>query len=217
MGAARAGSKRRRRATKPKHPWDHWSQVKEAEEADHYALIQRVRRDRPNDPAVNHLIDVESVVRKLWRALACGKNVDNRARALYRAATGRHDDTEARRMVIAAIQQVAWPTDQRVDALLWGVNSRRLPIATDTLITSFVCMQIPRMKDAVARLKENPAAVATAVRKCRSGRGRPKAGGPAGSKWSAIAEVLQLAGLGKLDEKAVEQLWKEHGPKEKKG
>ncbi len=76
MGAARAGSKRRRRATKPKPAWNRWSQVKEAEEAEHYALMQRVMRDRPNDPAVDDLIRVELVVRELWRALDSDKNVD---------------------------------------------------------------------------------------------------------------------------------------------
>jgi hypothetical protein len=189
-----------------------WSEVCDVE-AEHYELVHRVIRDR-RGRAVDELIRVNIFVRELWRALDRGEDVDERARALYRAVTGRHDDTEARRVVISAIQRVARHTDAHIGAMLWGGDPQRVPTATDVQIAGLVCLDIRRLGEPAARLEKHPSAVALAVRQWRRGRGRPSRGGPArpvGSKWSAVAAVLQLAGLGKLDEKAVEQLWKTHG------
>jgi hypothetical protein len=187
--------------------------VSDAEEK-HFDLVLRVSRERPRDDAVvDQLIRVGIFVRELWRALDRGENVGARVGALYRATTGRHDTTEARLMVVVAIQRVAQRTDAQIGAMLWGGDPRRVPTATDVQISMLVCMQIQQPRDAAKRLAEHPAAVASAVRKWRRGRGRPKVGEPAGSKWFAIAKVLGLAGLGNVDEKAVKQLWKEHGLK----
>lgn len=190
-------------------PWSDLSDV----EAEHYELVHRVIRDRRGQ-AVEELIRVDNFVRELWRALDRGEDVNRRARALYRVVTGRQDDTEARRAVIAAIQRVARRTDAEIGAVLWAGDPGRAPTATDAQIGGLVCLDIRRLGDASTRLEAHPSAVALAVRMWRRGRGRPSrgvTGRAVGSKWSAVAEVLELAGLGRLDEKAVEQLWRTHG------
>lgn len=175
----------------------------------HFDWLVTARAKVTGDEAAMHaysqLVAVLQEVCEVGHALARGEDVIERIGTIYRAAAGIQEETEDRRRVVIAVSGVARVVDQQWSELIGR------PV-DDATLTELVCRQLetgPR-RDVAQRLRQHPVAVATAVRLWRRKPGRPRKGESVGSKAAALAKVLQLGGLGRLDEKTVEQLIKEH-------
>jgi hypothetical protein len=136
---------------------------------------------------------------------------------LKRAATGRDAATSARLQLAFAVSLVAAHEDETWASMLVA-SPHRTEAALDDLLCRLVCSylvgptaHLPRV---ASKLERHPAAVARAVRASRKPRGRPKNGSPRmPTRWRALADLERIAGLGARSEEAVEQSWKDHGPK----
>lgn len=167
-------------------------------------------------PDFDRLLHVQFVVRDLGRALARGEDVADDVAALYRAATKREEDKDARRSLMISVAMVAKHDDATWGAISGSGDGQGLTgKVTDRQLADLVIGYLARppfnLTAAAERLQKYPADVALAVRLWRRGRGRPKRGEPAGSKWAAIATLLRLAGLGTVDEEIIERYWVAHG------
>lgn len=191
---------------------------------EHKARVMRVIRAQKGATANDQIIHIEGVIADLWRALDEDEDTSiaiGLIEKIYAAATGRIDDNDARRLLIWSISVVAtWSDAQYGRRLLNRVprkrkakDKRRSANATDEQLAGLVRLQWRRYPAHAERLRSDPSCVARAVRLWRRGPGRPRFDAPSGSKWAAVAEVIKLAGLGAVDEKAVEQFWKRQAPK----
>lgn len=152
---------------------------------------------------IDKLLHLRIVVDELYKAVERGDDVTDRVNVLYRAATGRADDTDARRNLMVAIGMTANHTDEEYEQLL-GID------VTDEVLCDFVCGYLEgETRD---RLRQHPVEVSQAVRSWRA-KGRPKRGERRVGKWEAVAALIQIARLGSATFTAenAEQIWKEHG------
>ena len=172
--------------------------------------------------AFDHLLRVQMVVRDLGRALARGENVADEIDELYERATGHQEMTNARLSLIASVKSVANHSDADWARTLGSYDkTKHVPavVPTDEELADQVigCLRRPphRLDAAAGRLHKQSTAVALAVRLWRGKRGRRKTGSPKGSKWRALSDLMLLAGFGGRgsDEKALENIWLDHGYK----
>jgi hypothetical protein len=187
-----------------------WQRI-EARERDLW-ILKRGLTDR----SARRLSRVESVVSDLWRQLASGQNVDARIDVLYRAATGRHDESDARLELMFGIAGVAhsmsWNERMLADTdpdPVYRAIAESHANPTDGRISWLVLVRFKHaFPDETERLHGRPnheAMIADAVRAWRRGRGRQRRGEV--RKWSAVGAVIEAAGLGTLDERALQKLW----------
>lgn len=171
-----------------------WERVAWVDRA--YWIVQR----RHRNPAASKLLRVENVVRDLWRRLAAGEGIDDRLDVLFRAATGRSEDSNAQLELMLGISTAARIKNTVSDAGLVKLAM----IDFEKRYPHHVCR--------LRRHSNHAELIATAVRAWRRKRGRPRKGELVGSKWTFTRHVLAAAGLDD-DETSLEARWTERTKK----
>lgn len=169
-----------------------WERVARAER-EHWILTRDL-----DHPDARKLSRIEGVLRSLWGKLADGEDIGDRVDELYRAATGHRAEADAQIELLLGLALAAAHVRARA--------REGRPTVSDNGLVRLVIGGFERAHPRrAARLEK--AMIVEAVKAWSRGRGRPRRGTTSGSKWAAAAALIEAAGLGSLDERAVENVW----------